>query len=127
MKNGNSTITLPAQAPQATGCNGQHASSGGCSQAITLQRQDVANNPVTTGGPLTIDLTSTAANGLTFDQALRTITIDAAKILGVAERVGSLEVGKDGDVALYDDDPFEYTSHCTACIIQGKVVSDTPH
>jgi imidazolonepropionase-like amidohydrolase len=66
-----------------------------------------------------------AANGLKFEQALRTITIDAAKILGVAERVGSLEVGKDGDIALYDGDPFEYTSHCVGCVIQGKVVSET--
>ncbi len=68
-----------------------------------------------------------AANGLSFDQALRSITIDAARILGIAERVGSLEVGKDGDIALYDGDPFEYTTHCTGCIIQGRVVSEGPH
>ncbi len=67
-----------------------------------------------------------AANGLSFDQALRTITIDAAKILGIDDRVGSLEVGKDGDVALYDGDPFEYTTHCTGCVIEGQVMSDTP-
>jgi imidazolonepropionase-like amidohydrolase len=69
----------------------------------------------------------TAANGLSFDQALRTITIDAARILGIAERVGSLEVGKDGDIALYDGDPFEYTSHCTGCVIQGRIVSEEAH
>jgi imidazolonepropionase-like amidohydrolase len=66
-----------------------------------------------------------AANGLTFDQALRTITIDAATILGIDKSVGSLEIGKDGDVALYDGDPFEYTTHCTGCIINGRVVADT--
>lgn len=66
-----------------------------------------------------------AANGLTFDQALRTITIDAAKILGIDARVGSLEVGKDGDVALYDGDPLEYTTHCTGTVINGRVVSET--
>jgi len=66
-----------------------------------------------------------AANGLKFDQALRMITLDAAKILGIADRVGSLEVNKDGDLALYDGDPFEYTTHCTGCVIQGKVVSET--
>jgi len=64
-----------------------------------------------------------AANGLTFDQALASITINAARIIGVAGRVGSLEPGKDGDVALYDGDPFEYTSHCVATVINGKVVS----
>jgi len=65
-----------------------------------------------------------AANGMTFDQALGTITIEAAKILGIDKRVGSLAVGKDGDVALYDGDPFEYTSHCVGVVIEGKVVSD---
>ena len=64
-----------------------------------------------------------AANGLTFDQALASITINAARIIGVAARIGSLEPGKDGDVALYDGDPFEYTSHCLATVINGKVVS----
>ncbi len=67
-----------------------------------------------------------AANGLSFDQALRTVTIDAAKILGIDQRVGSLEVGKDGDIALYDGDPLEYTTHCIGCVIEGEVVSDTP-
>lgn len=65
-----------------------------------------------------------AANGLTFEQALGSITIDAARILGIEKRVGSLEVGKDGDVALYDGDPFEYTTHCVGVIIGGKVVSE---
>lgn len=67
-----------------------------------------------------------AANGLTFDQALATVTIDAARILGVDTRVGSLEAGKDGDVALFDGDPFEYTSHVTGVVIDGVVVSETP-
>lgn len=66
-----------------------------------------------------------AANGLTFEQALAAITIDAARIIGADKRVGSLEVGKDGDVALFDGDPFEYTTHCIGAIIDGKVVSET--
>ncbi len=64
-----------------------------------------------------------AANGLTFEQALASISIDAAKILNVADRVGSLEVGKDGDVALYDGDPFELTSHCVGVVLNGVIVS----
>jgi imidazolonepropionase-like amidohydrolase len=67
-----------------------------------------------------------AANGLTFEQALAGITIDAAKLIGVSDRVGSLETGKDGDVALYDGDPFEYTSHCVGTVINGKVVLHPP-
>lgn len=67
-----------------------------------------------------------AANGLSFDEALSSITIDAARILHVDDRVGSLEVGKDGDVALYDGDPFEYTTHCVGVVIDGDVVSAAP-
>lgn len=66
-----------------------------------------------------------AANGLSMRDALATVTIDAAKILGLDARIGSLEKGKDGDVAMYDGDPFEYTSHCTGTIINGKIVSET--
>lgn len=47
-----------------------------------------------------------AGHGLDRDAALAAITLEAARIVGVADRVGSLEVGKDGDVALYDGDPF---------------------
>lgn len=64
-----------------------------------------------------------AANGLTFEEALASITSNAAKIIGVSNRVGSLEAGKDADVALYDGDPFEYTTHCTGVVIDGKIVS----
>ncbi|HEX8736733.1 MAG TPA: amidohydrolase family protein [Pyrinomonadaceae bacterium] len=65
-----------------------------------------------------------AANGLSQRDALATITIDAAKILGIETRVGSLEKGKDGDIAMYDGDPFEYTTHCVGTIINGQVVSE---
>ena len=65
-----------------------------------------------------------AANGLGFEGALRSITIDAARILGIDDRVGSLVAGKDGDVALYDGDPFEYTTHCVGVVVEGEVVSE---
>ncbi len=67
-----------------------------------------------------------AARGLTQDQALAAITIDAARLLGVDKRVGSLEAGKDGDVAIFDGDPFEYTSHVVGVVIDGHIVSETP-
>ncbi|MBK6422316.1 MAG: amidohydrolase family protein [Gemmatimonadetes bacterium] len=65
-----------------------------------------------------------AANGLTREQALATITRDAARVIGQDRRVGTLEVGKDGDLALFDGDPFEYTSHVCAVVIEGAVVAD---
>lgn len=66
----------------------------------------------------------TLQHGLTVDQVLAGLTIEAAKILGIEERVGSLEVGKDGDLALYDGDPFEYTRHAVGTLIEGVRVSD---
>lgn len=65
-----------------------------------------------------------AANGLTPEEALATVTIDAARILGINNRLGSLEKGKDADLALFDGDPFEYTSHVIGVIINGKIVSE---
>lgn len=66
----------------------------------------------------------TVANGLGKFEAMAAITIDAAKILGIDKRVGSIAVGKDADIAMYDGDPFEYTSHCVGTIINGKIVSE---
>ena len=65
-----------------------------------------------------------AANGLSRRDAFALITIDAAKILGLDNRIGSLAVGKDADIAMYDGDPFEWITHCTGTIINGRVVSD---
>lgn len=65
-----------------------------------------------------------AANGLSKQDALALITIDAAKILGLDARIGSIKVGKDADLALYDGDPLEWTTHCVTTIINGRVVSN---
>ncbi|MEK7723268.1 MAG: amidohydrolase family protein [Acidobacteriota bacterium] len=64
-----------------------------------------------------------AGNGLSQRDALATITIDAAKILGIDNRVGSIAVGKDADIAMFDGDPLEWTSHCVGTIINGSIVS----
>ena len=65
-----------------------------------------------------------AANRLRPAEAMAMVTIDAARILGIDNRVGSLEKGKDADIAMYDGDPFEFTTHCTGTIINGRVVSE---
>jgi imidazolonepropionase-like amidohydrolase len=64
-----------------------------------------------------------AAHGLAREDALRAVTIDAAQAIGVANRLGSLELGKDGDLALFDGDPLEYTTHVTAVVIDGRIAS----
>jgi imidazolonepropionase-like amidohydrolase len=65
-----------------------------------------------------------AANGLSMRDALASITIDAARILGLEKRIGSIEKGKDADLAMYDGDPFEYTTHCVGTMINGQMVSE---
>ncbi len=65
-----------------------------------------------------------AANGLTQQQALEAITITPARLLGIDARVGSIATGKDGDLALYDGDPLEYTTHAVGVVIGGRVVSE---
>jgi imidazolonepropionase-like amidohydrolase len=65
-----------------------------------------------------------AANGLTFDEALASITIDAARILGIDHRVGSIEVGKDADLIVVDGDPLHYMTLVRWTIVNGRVVYD---
>ena len=58
--------------------------------------------------------------GLNRDHAIRALTIDAAEILGVADRIGSLEAGKDANLFIANGDPLEIRTQVTNVIIQGK-------
>jgi imidazolonepropionase-like amidohydrolase len=62
------------------------------------------------------------ANGLPAEAAVRAATIEPAELWGVADRVGSLEPGKDADLVLFDGDPFEYTTHVKQVVVDGQVV-----
>lgn len=61
------------------------------------------------------------AHGLDPEVAIQKLTIDAAKLLGVSDQVGSLERGKDADLVLFNGDPFEYLTHVTHVIINGEL------
>ena len=65
-----------------------------------------------------------AANGLGAAGALAAITLDSAKLLGIAKERGSIEVGKVADIVLYDGDPFQVTTHVTLTLQNGKIVYD---
>ena len=66
----------------------------------------------------------TMAHGLSFDEALKTITLNPARLLGIEKRVGSIEKGKDADLVLYNGDPFEYLTKVCVVIIDGMVVKE---
>jgi imidazolonepropionase-like amidohydrolase len=60
------------------------------------------------------------ARGLSFETALKAVTINPACLLGISDRVGSIEVGKDADLALFDGNPFSSLSLCKTTIIDGE-------
>ena len=61
-------------------------------------------------------------HGMKEDKALEAITINPAKVLGIDNRVGSIEVGKDADIVIWDNNPFEINSNVLYTIIDGKIV-----
>ena len=62
--------------------------------------------------------------GLSMQEGLKAITIHPAIICGVADRLGSLEVGKDGDVAIFSGNPMEVFTETLYTIIDGVIVYD---
>jgi len=65
-----------------------------------------------------------AKEGLGREAALRAITIDAAVIAGIADRVGSIAPGKDADLVFYDGDPLEISGTAVCTMINGEMVMD---
>ena len=61
-------------------------------------------------------------HGLPYDVALRAITLTPAEILGVDDRVGSIEKGKDADLRILDGDPLELRTKVEMVLIDGEVV-----
>jgi imidazolonepropionase-like amidohydrolase len=61
--------------------------------------------------------------GLPYEEAWRAITINPATQTGIGDRVGSLEVGKDGDVVIWNSDPLiEIGATAYVTVVDGKVV-----
>ena len=69
-----------------------------------------------------VDAAYAVRGGLDNRKALRTITLDAARILGAGERIGSLEPGKDADILILDGDPLHYRTLVLTALVNGKVV-----
>lgn len=64
------------------------------------------------------------AYGMTWDDALRAVTLAPAQIFGVADRVGTLEPGKVANVVVWSGDPFEFATRAEHVIVHGKEYHD---
>jgi imidazolonepropionase-like amidohydrolase len=62
------------------------------------------------------------AYGMSWEAALRAITLAPAEIFGVADRVGSLQPGRDGDVVVWNGDPFEFGTLAERVFVRGSEV-----
>ncbi len=78
--------------------------------------------PVTPLHTLPLMAGMAVAAGMDEMEALKAITINAAEIVDVADRVGSLEVGKDADIVIYDGHPFAINGKAWKVLIDGQVV-----
>lgn len=80
------------------------------------------DHPVTLIQYLPICAGLAAKKGLGVEEGLKAITINAAQICQVDKRVGSLEVGKDADIAIFTGNPMEVFTHTVYTIVDGVVV-----
>lgn len=81
-----------------------------------------SDHPVTLIQYLPICAGLAAKKGLGVEEGLKAITINAAIICGVNNRVGSIEAGKDADIAIFTGNPMEVFTHTAYTIINGRVV-----
>lgn len=125
-------VPADPQDPERTGSNIASAAilaKAGVAVAVTCPVGMFGGAGVGTGGILGQDLNTphidaayAVRGGLDNRKALRTLTLDAARILGVETRIGSLEPGKDADVLILDGDPLHYATFVTTALVNGKVV-----
>lgn len=79
------------------------------------------DHPVTRIQDLIICAALAAREGLGREEALKSITINAAEICNVSDRTGSIEAGKDADIAIFDGDPMDLFTRTLYTIIDGRI------
>ena len=70
--------------------------------------------------PLCVGLS--VKHGLSMEDGFKALTVNAAKICGVSDRIGCIEPGKDADLAVFDGNPMEVFTNTLMTIIDGKIV-----
>lgn len=66
------------------------------------------------------------SKGMPFNRALESVTINPAKVMGVDNRVGSLEKGKDADIVIWENKPFISIQDPKLVMINGEIVFSKP-
>lgn len=94
-------------------------------QAAGIRTAITTDHPVSLIQSLPLCAGLAVKAGLPMEEGLKAITINPAIICKVADRVGSLEVGKDGDIAIFDGNPMEVFTKTLYTIIDGRVVYDS--
>jgi imidazolonepropionase-like amidohydrolase len=64
------------------------------------------------------------AYGMSWDDALRAVTLTPAEIFGVSDRIGSLQPGREGNVVIWSGDPFEFTTRAERVFVRGREYTD---
>ena len=95
--------------------------------AVALARAGVhfcftTDHPVMAGQYLILTASMAVGWGMERDAALRAITLSSAEHVGIENRVGSLEVGKDADFVVWSGDPLEFTTFADMTVIDGEIV-----
>ncbi len=85
----------------------------------------MTDHPVVPIQYLALSAGLTIRGGLDEHRALRAITVDAAKILGLDHRIGSIEPGKDADLAIIDGHPFDTRSKVSKVLVSGQIAFDS--
>ena len=78
--------------------------------------------PGVAGQWLLIDASIARGHGMSEADVLRAVTLNPAEVLGVADRLGSLEAGKDADVVVFDGDPLSIRTWATRVYVGGQLV-----
>ncbi len=115
--------------PSLASRNKKEVSSSDFKTAGVLQKNGVTvaittDHPVSRIQYLPLCAALACKEGMSEYEALRAITINPARICNVADRLGSLKVGKDADIVIYNGHPFDIMSTVYKTIINGKIVWD---
>lgn len=98
------------------------AKAPGILEAAGVEVSIITDHPVVPIEFLVTQAALAVKEGMSREGALRAITINPAKVLGVDSRVGSLAVGKDADVAIWSGDPLDFASRATQVWVDGHEV-----